>query len=186
MKTNSDIERYLLDMGINYGSPRDGIWVVHDDNGTNLVVMHAPPVTVFRVKLAPVAVDTNPDLYKSLLELNASQMVAGAYGIENGNLVITDTLQSENLDHNEFRESVEGTLLAAGTHFQLLAKSLRQNGAIVDPAKAAAAARPATVRTVKKAAVKVVKRAKPVKAARAKKPVRGVAKKSAKSAKKGR
>lgn len=180
MKTNSDIERYLLDMGVNYESPRDGIWVVRDDNGTNLVVMHAPPVTVFRVKLAPIANDTNPELYRKLLELNASQMVAGGYGIEDGNLVITDTLQSENLDHNEFRESVEGTLLAAGSHFDLLAKYLRQNGAIVDPARPTVSAR-----AVKKAA-KVVLRAtkRPTKAV--KKTVRRVAKKSAKAAKKAR
>ncbi|MBI3072512.1 MAG: hypothetical protein HYY84_10390 [Deltaproteobacteria bacterium] len=180
MKTNSDIERYLLDMGVNYESPREGIWVVHDDNGANLVVMHAPPVTVFRVKLAPVANDTNPELYRNLLQLNATQMVAGAYGIEDNDLVITDTLQSENLDRNEFRESVDGCLLAAGSHFSLLAKYLRQNGAIVDPARPRAASRGA------KKAAKVLTRAKPVKAVRAKKTVRRVAKKSAKAAKKAR
>jgi len=58
--------------------------------------------------------------FKLLLELNASQMIHGAYGIEEENIVLIDTLQSEHLDFNEFQASLEALLLAGTQDYQKL------------------------------------------------------------------
>jgi hypothetical protein len=79
-------------------------------------------MVVFRVKLMDLPTETNTDLLRKLLELNATEMVAGAYGIEGKSVVCVDTLQAENLDFNEFQASIDALTLAITTHYPMLAK----------------------------------------------------------------
>ena len=58
------------------------------------------------------------DLYRTLLELNASDVVHGAYGIEEGELIMSDTLELETLDFHELRASMESMELAAMGHME--------------------------------------------------------------------
>jgi hypothetical protein len=60
------------------------------------------------------------EFYKCLLTLNASEMVHGAYGLEDSNVVIIDTLEAENLNFNEFEASVEAITLAVSQDYQKL------------------------------------------------------------------
>jgi len=43
-------------------------------------------------------------------------VVHGAYGLEDGELILSDTLELENLDYEEVRASVESIQLAASGH----------------------------------------------------------------------
>ncbi len=54
--------------------------------------------------------------YKRLLELNASDLVHGAYGLEDGEIVLSDALEVENLDFTEFQASLESLSLALTSH----------------------------------------------------------------------
>ena len=56
------------------------------------------------------------ELYRTLLELNASDVVHGAYGLEDGELILSDTLELETLDFGELQASVESIQLAASGH----------------------------------------------------------------------
>ena len=56
------------------------------------------------------------ELYRTLLELNASDVVHGAYGIEEGELILSDTLQLETLDFEELQASSESLQIAASGH----------------------------------------------------------------------
>jgi hypothetical protein len=126
MITNDQIEAYLIDHGLPYEQIREGLWVIHDDVDyiDNIVVYHTPPVVTFRVKLMEAPAEAARFvLYQRLLELNATSMVAGAYGLEDDAIVIVDTLQSENLDPNEFQASIDAITLAVREHYQEL-KSL--------------------------------------------------------------
>jgi hypothetical protein len=123
MITNDQIEAYLIDHGLPYELVREGLWVIHDevDYIDNIVVYHTPPVVTFRVKLMEAPVDAARfELYQRLLELNATSMVAGAYGLEDDAIVIVDTLQSENLDPNEFQASIDAITLAVREHYKEL------------------------------------------------------------------
>ena len=57
-------------------------------------------------------------LYRALLELNATDIVHGAYGIEDGELILTDTLELQNLDFEELQASVESLQFAAASHVE--------------------------------------------------------------------
>ena len=118
---NERIEEFIIEMGLPFEEVKPGLWLVHDeiDYIDNIVVYHTPPVLTFRVKLVDVPDSkTRPELYQRLLELNATSMVAGAFGLEDESVVIVESLQSESLDHNEFQAAIDSITLAVREHYQ--------------------------------------------------------------------
>ena len=124
MRTKDDIERYLLDLDTPYESLGNGMYKLTDDeddsNDEGILVCVNDPLIIFSVRLMKVPSKNLEAFYRKLLELNASELVAGAYGITGDDVVITDTLQLENLDFNEFQASVESLALALRTHYPVL------------------------------------------------------------------
>ena len=117
------IEDYLIRSEFPFEKVDEGFWLIHDefDQIDNIVIYYSPPVVTFRVKLlnVPDLEDaTRLELYEKLLELNATSMVAGAYGLENEAVVVVDTLQAENLDFNEFQASIDSMALAIREHYR--------------------------------------------------------------------
>src|SRR5262249_28370259 len=103
MKTKEDIESYFVQMALPYEEVGDGLWLTGGkDDGQRIVVKYQPPVLVCRVNVmdfsdGPEGKDQREELFKTLLQLNASEMMHGAYGVEGGKIVISDALQLENL-----------------------------------------------------------------------------------------
>jgi hypothetical protein len=123
MKGVSDVESYLLKMELPHDEPRDGTWLVRGIDGIdNMAITLAGPVLVFRVKVMEVPRQHREELFRTLLELNATEMMHGAYGIEGDAVVISDALQLENLDYNEFAATVDDITLAVASHHGRLAK----------------------------------------------------------------
>lgn len=122
MKTAEDLETYMLAMGLSFETLDEGMWVVHDDDDRidSLVVHYAAPLVIFRVKLFELPAGNKEALFGRLLELNATEMVHGAYGIEGSAVVMIDTLELENLDENEFQASVEALTMSLIAHYPLL------------------------------------------------------------------
>jgi hypothetical protein len=118
METRDNIEHYLIQMEYPFESIESDMWVIRDT--ANIVVTYEPPLVVFRMKLMEIPKDRREDFFKLLLELNATNMIHGAYGIEGDNVVLIDTLQSENLDFNEFQASLDSLLMASTQDYQKL------------------------------------------------------------------
>jgi hypothetical protein len=85
-----------------------------------MVVHHADALLLIRMKVMdlPEMSENAVDLYRTLLELNATDVVHGAYGIEDGELILSDTLEMETLDFLELQASVESMELAASGHME--------------------------------------------------------------------
>ena len=101
------------------------MWIIHDeyDHLENIVVYNDHPVITFRCKLMDVPQGARrSEFCEMLLRLNATEMVAGAYGIEDESVVIVDTFQSENLDINELQASIDGMSLAISVHYSVLSQ----------------------------------------------------------------
>jgi len=123
MKTAADVQAYLLKMELPYEEPRENTWMVTGLDGLdNLIITLAGPVLVFRVKVMAIPRTHHEELFRTLLELNATEMMHGAYGIEGESVVIMDALQLENLDYNEFAATVDDITLAVASHHGRLAK----------------------------------------------------------------
>ncbi len=86
----------------------------------NIVVYHNPPIITLRVKVMELPKENREALYEKLLTLNATELLQGAYGLEEGFIVLLDTLQSENLDANELQASIDSLSLALSSHYGTL------------------------------------------------------------------
>ncbi|MEO6953715.1 MAG: hypothetical protein ABI321_18070 [Polyangia bacterium] len=123
MKTAADIQDFLYKLELPYEEPREGTFVVAGDEGLdNIIVTLAGPVVVFRIKLMEVPTHEREALFRTLLELNATEMMHGAYGVEGDSVVICDALQLENLDFNEFAATIDDISMAVASHRGRLAK----------------------------------------------------------------
>lgn len=124
MRTKEDVEQYLIDLDTPYEVVSDGLYRLIDDvhDVDDIFVLVTGPLVIFSVRLMKVPSKNVEAFYRKLLELNATELVAGAYGIDGDDVMITDTLQLENLDYNEFLASIEALAMAINEHYPLLKK----------------------------------------------------------------
>ena len=127
MVTKDDIEGFLDRLqqdGASYKEVEPGLWVVKPGGELDfdLVVHFSPPVVVLRVKVMelPKEKATLAELSRRLLELNASDLVHGSYGIEqnSNSIVLTEALELGHLDYEEFLSAYEGMTLALASHLR--------------------------------------------------------------------
>ena len=128
MVTKEDIESFLDRItaeGTEYSEVDEGMWVVKPGGAldTDMVVHYSPPVVLLRVKVMdlPGHESALAALSRRLLQLNATDMVHGSYGIEGDHIVLTEALELSHLDYEEFLASYEGMTLALATHLRELA-----------------------------------------------------------------
>ena len=118
MVTREDLESFLIRLGAEYEELEEGMYLVRS-RGDDLPIVfhHSPPLLLLRMKVMDLSPDTgNEVLYRTLLELNATDVVHGAYGLEDGELILSDTLELSTLDFEEVQASVESIQLAASGH----------------------------------------------------------------------
>jgi hypothetical protein len=124
MISKEDLESYLLRMGVEYEEVDDNMWLIKPQNSAGVVVNFTPPVVLLRLKVMDLPRSQDGALapfYRRLLELNASDIVHGSYGIEENDVVLSDALELEDLDYSELRSSYESMVMAASSHVQELA-----------------------------------------------------------------
>jgi hypothetical protein len=121
MVSREDLESYLIRMDVEYDEIAEGMFLVRSGSeGLPVVVNHSPPLLILRLKvmdLEPVA-GSREALFRTLLELNANELVHGAYGLEDHELVLSETLQLESLDFPELQAALESILMAASSHME--------------------------------------------------------------------
>jgi hypothetical protein len=100
MRTQKDVEAYLLRMGRPHNEASDGTFVVRVEGGT-VAVKVEPPLVLTRVEMGPLPKTGREALFQHLLVLNATALVHAAYGIDDDKLVLSAALELENLDYNE-------------------------------------------------------------------------------------
>ena len=125
MVTREDVVNFLNRMEMEFEEVSDGMWLAYADEehgGTPLVISYAPPLLVFRLKVLDVPRDGEKcsQLYKRLLQANANELVHAAYGLEEEDVILTDSLQLENLDFNEFQATVDSFQMAMATQMEAL------------------------------------------------------------------
>jgi len=127
MVTKDDVEGFLDRLeqdGASYKEVEPGLWVVKPGGELDfdMVVHYSPPVVVLRVKVMdlPKEKATLAELSRRLLELNASDLVHGSYGIEqnSNSIVLTEALELGHLDYEEFLSAYEGMTLALASHLR--------------------------------------------------------------------
>ncbi len=123
MISREDLESFLIRTEMEYEEIRESLWIVDPPGGTAtgepaVVLSYSPPLVVFRAKIGtvPDGAEDRLKLYEQLLTLNATDLVHGAYGLEEEDIILTDALEIENLDFSEFLASLESLALAVTSH----------------------------------------------------------------------
>jgi hypothetical protein len=127
MVTREDIEAFLDRLsadGATHEELEPGLWIIKPGGSLDfdVVVTHNPPVVVLRVKVMPVV--DGPEsaaLTRRLLELNATDLLHGAYGIDGNSVVLTEALELAHLDFEEFLAAFESMTLSLTSHLRELA-----------------------------------------------------------------
>ena len=128
MVNKEDIERFLdrlsADQGVTYSEPEPGLYLVKPSGELDFsVVVHfLPPVVVLRVNVMslPTNKTSLATLSHRLLELNATDLIHGSYGIENNSVVMTEALELAHLDYEEFLAAYESITVALASHLREL------------------------------------------------------------------
>jgi hypothetical protein len=136
MKSAEDVESYLMRLDLPYEIIKPGIWVVKPTRDQNLAVSLAGPVVAFRIKVMDLPSQDRESLFRTLLSLNTTEMVHGAFGLEGDAVVIAHALEMENLDFNEFQAVVEDMTMAIAKHYPNLSGFLH-GGAAAPPSVSA-------------------------------------------------
>ena len=114
----------LSNEGASYTEVEPGLWVVRPGGALDIdvVVHYSPPVVVLRVKVMDLPSDEVrvATLSRRLLQLNATDLVHGSYGIEREAIVLTEALELSHLDYEEFLAAYEGIVLALASHLREL------------------------------------------------------------------
>ncbi|HET8634877.1 MAG TPA: hypothetical protein VFL88_12085 [Gemmatimonadales bacterium] len=126
MVTREDIQSWLdrLDGGgLHIEEPERNLWIATNGDGAEVVLNYAEPVIILRVRVmeAPSDEARRAELFRELLTLNAHDLVHGSYGLEGDHVVLTDTLELEDLDYSEFEASFDSMTLALASHMSALA-----------------------------------------------------------------
>ena len=121
-KGKSKVEQYLIDLTYSYREVKPGIWLLDDaDHGLEgVAILHDDPLVIVEVQVMDVPSAKREDFFAKLLELNSGDMIHGAYGINDGKVVIIDTLEYDSLDFNEFRATLDAISLALSQHYPIL------------------------------------------------------------------
>jgi hypothetical protein len=122
-------------MDMDFEEVDDGMFLVRTENGGPSIVVHySDPLLLVRMKVMDLPANSAKlgDLYETLLRLNATDVIHGAYGIEEGELILSDTMQLGTLDFDELRASLESVQMAASSH----ASRLRDLAGIAEEAQA--------------------------------------------------
>jgi hypothetical protein len=126
MITREDIQSWLdrLEGGaLTVTEIEPNLWLARTREDAEVVVHFAPPVVILRVRVMelPESEPRRSELFRQLLEYNARELVHGSYGLEGDHVVLTDTLELENLDFSEFEASFDSITLALASHLATLA-----------------------------------------------------------------
>ncbi|HNS96536.1 MAG TPA: CesT family type III secretion system chaperone [Polyangiaceae bacterium] len=118
-KSQRDVEAYLQALGKSWDKLEDGTYIIHTSNEIPIALRITTSLLVARVLIGAIP-NTNAQhqvqLFRRLLELNASELMYASYGLEDGNMVLSAALELENLDMNEL-EAVLGDIdLALARH----------------------------------------------------------------------
>jgi len=118
------IEQYLIDLMITYQQVDKNIWLLDDEDHflQGVAIMWAEPLVIVRIEVMEIPKKPNLELFTKLLELNASDVIHGAYAIDKNKIILIDTLQYETMDKEDFRATLDSFSMALTDHYPILSK----------------------------------------------------------------
>ncbi|MAG13498.1 MAG: hypothetical protein CMN78_02760 [Spirochaetales bacterium] len=130
MSANTKIEGYMINLGLTFEQIDESSWIINDeDKGLEQVaVIAAETLVVVRVNVMDTPEKNREEFYQELLGLNAADLIHGAYALEEGKVILVDTLEFDTLDIEEFQATLDAIGLALAQHYPILSKYMNNGG----------------------------------------------------------
>ena len=115
----------MINLSLTFEEVGENTWVINDAEKSleQVVVMAEEPLVIVRVKVMDMPDKNKEAFFERLLRLNASDLVHGAYAIdENDNVILSDTLELGTMDLEEFQASLDAIGLALAQHYEILSE----------------------------------------------------------------
>jgi len=124
MINTEKLESYMINLDLTFEEVGENTWIINDtEKGLEqIIVMVEDPLVIMRVKVMERPNDSKEAFYEELLNLNASDLVHGAYALDGDDVILLNTLQSETMDLEEFQASLDALGLALAQHYPILSK----------------------------------------------------------------
>ena len=124
MSANAKVEGYMINLGLTFEEIDENSWIINDEeNGVEgVAVIGADPLLIIRVSVMDTPAERKEEFFEKLLTLNAADLVHGAYALEEGKVVLIETLVLETLDIEEFQASLDAIGLALAQHYPVLSE----------------------------------------------------------------
>jgi len=117
-RTADDVETYLHELGRHFEND-GGTYILRTGLAHTPVALRVePPIVELTVSIGPVPADdaARLELFRKLLEFNATDLMHASYGITDGMVVLSAALALENLDRNEIDFALSDIDLALARH----------------------------------------------------------------------
>jgi hypothetical protein len=116
------IESYLIHLGITYEEVGDNTWIVNDDEKglEQVIILAEDPLVIIRVKVMDLPKKKQEEIFRTLLQFNASDLVHGAYALDGEDILLIDTLEYDTMDMEDFQASLDAIGLALSQHYHVL------------------------------------------------------------------
>jgi hypothetical protein len=124
MSAQSKVEGFLINLDFTYEQIDEGSWVINDEEKglEQVAIISTDSLVVIRVNVMKVPEATREEFFRKLLELNAADLIHGAYAIESGDVLLVDTLEAETMDIEELQASLDAIGLALAQHYPILSE----------------------------------------------------------------
>jgi hypothetical protein len=121
---DNKIEQYLIDLMITYQQIDSNLYLLDDEDHSlqGVAIMQAEPLVIIRAEIMDVPKDNLLELYATLLELNATDIIHGAYALDKKKIVLMDSLQYSNMSYEDVRATLDSFSLALTQHYPILSK----------------------------------------------------------------
>lgn len=122
VSSNEDLEAYLLKLERRF-ERSDDTYLVSVTSGQSPVALKlAPPVLVVHAEIGAVPSDPvqQSKVFRRLLELNRSDLLHAAYGLQGDRIVLGSALELSNMDLNELEAVLADMDLAMAEHVPVL------------------------------------------------------------------
>ena len=120
----SKLEGYMIKLGLTFQNIDANSWLINDDEKglEQVIVIAEDPLVIIRVKVMTVPTKKKEEFFEKLLTYNAEDLLHGAYALEGKDVLLTDTLEYQTMDLEEFQASLDAIGLALAQHYPILSK----------------------------------------------------------------
>jgi hypothetical protein len=116
------IESYLVNLDIPHEDLGDNTWIINDQNSglEQVAVAVNEPLVVVRVKVMELPRKNREEFMLTLLKLNGSDLVHGAYAVVDNDVILIDTLNYETMHQEDFQATLDAVSMALTEHYSIL------------------------------------------------------------------